>query len=268
MFVSFQVRVKSAPKEDKGENSGTKDVRNRPKWGQGGTKKSKPLKNSDKDPTYQKNRKQREARRKERQERLLAQADKFAKYVPGDQTVASRARSRSPPLNRTSARSRSPPQGRSRQTMDSRATQRFRSLRSVAPSPPVPALLKPNDPGPQMESDLGLDIDEGTSHSQMSQRSRTNNEESFRRRAPSPPVPAIKHRSHVENDYNVDNYNYDNLNAEDSSSNIERKDRVESRGQSDINGQFVPFVRSTNVLDPAHAESPVPMSRENTAVRF
>ena len=115
---------------------------------------------------------------------------------------------------------------------------------------------------------LGLDIDEGTSHSRMSQRSRTNNEESFRRRAPSPPVPAIKHRPHVENDYNVDNYNYDNLNAKDSGSNIERKDRVESRGQSDINGQFVPFVRSTNVLDPAHAESPVPMSRENTAVSF
>ena len=28
------------------------------------------------------------------------------------------------------------------------------------------------------------------------------------------------------------------------------------------NGQFVPFIRSTNVLDPAHAEDPMPMSRE------
>ena len=268
MFVFLQVRVKSAPKEDKEENNYTKDVKNRPKWGQGGTKKSKPLKNSDKDPSYQRNRKQREARRKERQERLLAQADKFAKYIPGDPTAASRARSRSPPLNRTSPTSRSPPQGRSRQTLDSRATQRSRSVRSVAPSPPVPALLKPYDPIPQMESDLGIDINEGASHSRMSQRSRTNNEEGAGRRAQSPPVPAIKHRSHVDNDYNVDAYNYDTLNAKNSSSNIERKDRVESRGQSEINGQFVPFVRSTNVLDPAHAESPVPVSRENTAVRF
>ena len=241
-----------------------KDVKNRPKWGQ--TQKSKAVKNSDKDPTYQRNRRQREARRKERQEKLLAEADKYARYVPGDPTAASRARSKSPPLNRTSPRSRSPPPGISRQTIGSRATQRTRSVRSVAPFPPVPALRKPHDPAPEMESDLGNALDDSASQGRISQRSRVDNQETSRNRPNSPPIPTLKHRPQIDNDYDVDAYNYDNFNTKDPSS--ERKDRVQSRGQLDVNGQFVPFVRSTNVLDPAHAESPVPVSRENTAVSY
>ena len=184
--------------------------------------------------------------------------------MPGDPTSASRARSKSPPLSRTRVRSMSPPQGQSRQTIDSRATQRTQSVRSIAPSPPVPALRKPHDPAPEMESDLGNALDAIENHGRISQRARRESQEPSHNRPNSPPIPALKHRPQVDNDYSVEVYNYENYNTKDSSS--EHKDRAQSRGQSDINGQFVPFVRSTNVLDPAHAESPVPMSRENTAV--
>ncbi len=248
--------MKSAPKEEKEEKADTKYTKERPKWGQG-TKGSKALKNSDKDPNYQRNKKLKEARRKERQQKLLAEADKYAKYVPGDPTSSSRARSRSPPKSRSieaksrsSETSRSPPstQGPSRQTLESRSTLRSRSVRSIAPSPPVPSLRKTHDSS-------AADAD---SHDLQ--------ENHAQNRPKSPPIPALKHKPHPDSDFSVDTYNYDNISSKDAELSDFNQEPKDGNGML-LNGQFVPFVRSTNVLDPAHAESPVPMSRENTAVR-
>ncbi len=253
--------MKSAPKEDSEDRSDSNELKNRPKWGQGTAKVSKAVKNSDKDPSYQRNKRQKEKRRRERQKQLLAEADKYAKYVPGDPAATGRGRSRSPPrsratttsrtdaTSRSNTTSRSPPQGRGGQTADSRATQRSRSVRGVALSPPIPALRKAHDPAPEMESELPVDLNGSANQGHVSQN-----------RSRSPPVPAMKHRLNVDDDYDVDTYNYEQLNGQEASDASAVVSRDGAPG-------VVPFVRSMNVLDPAHAESPVPISRENTAVR-
>lgn len=63
-------------------------------------------------------------------------------------------------------------------------------------------------------------------------------------RARSPPLPSI--RRHADSSQEVDKY----------------RDRQPVVAASQTN--FVPFIRSSNILNPAHAESPLPMSREPT----
>ncbi len=269
-------------------------MKNRPRWGQGKTK-SKNIRQSERDPNYQRRKKKIEAQRAQRQQEMLAMAEKYSNRVPRAPTVASRARSRSPSIHRKSSRSRSPPQGQSRQRSESRSPPPRSRTRRVSQSPPVPAIRPAHDPAPQMESDLGLDLDfvDGNEDHSKSHRSRETertrarkssratsppvptlrNTEQHSVRGNSPPIPAVKHRSQLDNDYTMDAHSFENYNATDH--NTHRNASISSRNDKYMDklpvdlegdGQFVPFIRSTNILDPAHAESPVPLSRENTAV--
>ena len=79
----------------------------------------------------------------------------------------------------------------------------------------------------------------------------------------SPPIPSVKHRMNAGRgpalrvaDSKRDSYGDENeLNILSS-----RNDRVPG------NNDFVPFMRTSEVLDPAHAESPLPISREPTVM--
>ena len=126
------------------------------------------------------------------------------------------------------------------------------SHRVQSNSPPVPRLqLKENSPRNKPHEQLVSDRhDVGhhsrvdpTSHRLPSQTPGLNSVRTNRNtvRSNSPPVPAIKHKSEKYQD----------------------KGPIDAPKQ---NGDFVPFVRSQNVLDPAHAESPMPISREATQV--
>ena len=79
-------------------------------------------------------------------------------------------------------------------------------------------------------------------------------------RSISPPVPAIKHKL-------GSNQSATELNGYRETSDHRR---TVYRDSSPVappvhNGEFVPFIRSMDVLDPAHADSPIQMSRENSA---
>ena len=80
-------------------------------------------------------------------------------------------------------------------------------------------------------------------------------------RSISPPVPAIKHRL-------GSNQSATELNGHHETS--DHRHRTVYRDSSPVappvhNGEFVPFIRSMDVLDPAHADSPIQLSRENSA---
>ena len=85
---------------------------------------------------------------------------------------------------------------------------------------------------------------------------RTDTRLTGRRHSTSPPIPAIKHKlGYNQSTSDVNGYDHQRTVYRDSNP-------VEPPVD---NGEFVPFIRSMDVLDPAHADSPIQLSRENSA---
>ena len=82
------------------------------------------------------------------------------------------------------------------------------------------------------------------------------------RRSTSPPIPAIKHKlGYNQSASDVSGYGHQGA---------PHHQRTVYRDSNPVeppvhNGEFVPFIRSMDVLDPAHADSPIQLSRENSA---
>ena len=75
-----RVRVLSAPDSEKPKRP--VKIHERPRWGGGGKQVKKVVKQSEKDPHYEKRRRQIEAQREKRQQELLEESEKFASNVP------------------------------------------------------------------------------------------------------------------------------------------------------------------------------------------
>ena len=84
-------------------------------------------------------------------------------------------------------------------------------------------------------------------------------------RGHSPPVPALKHRN--DNDYNIDAYAFDSTNINNKIDT--HRSRYGDAGpiSPEVNGDFVPFVRTANILDPSVAAIPLPITKEPTVIR-
>lgn len=230
-----KVRVISAPKPEckKQRQEGAtrsktskQSVGQRPTWGYRNTENKKPVKQSDRDASHSTN--ERLRRRMNRQNELLDMVARNADLVPDYRAppTLSRARSRSYDSGAEEPRA-SHENSRSRKN----ASQNNRS-RSQSHSP-----VRRNRSRSQSRSPVRRNRSRSQSHSPVPAPKRSS-------RAPSPPLPSI--RRHVDSSQEVDKY----------------RDRLSVGGASQTN--FVPFIRSSNVLNPAHAESPLPMSREPT----
>ncbi|KAK0041536.1 trichohyalin [Biomphalaria pfeifferi] len=79
-------------------------------------------------------------------------------------------------------------------------------------------------------------------------------------RSASPPIPSIKHKAHGVADPANDPYHYINSYLRNSQGDNRYGD-VPLEPHSD---EFVPFMRTTEVLDPSRADEPVEISRENS----
>ncbi|XP_046560226.1 LOW QUALITY PROTEIN: coiled-coil domain-containing protein 66-like [Haliotis rubra] len=265
-----KVRVISAKKEDKAElKRGRQRERvakehqgDKTKWNYQNPKLRRNVKQSERDPFYEKKRQRSEERRKKRGKELLALVELNKPIIP-DQVGSNRSRGPSPnkegysPRNEydTKYRSLSPDrQNVKRRNNNSlsphRSQERMRGGQSPgrrrSPSPPIPTL-------------------------------RTNEVSGL-----SPPVPALRHKRDVgrgtqvlrldngyENSYDNDQYSYSNYNPPAS-------DRKSKQGHYlDRNpieapvdgGDFVPFTRTTEILDPARAVEPMQLSRENSKIK-
>ncbi|CAL1547997.1 unnamed protein product [Lymnaea stagnalis] len=75
-------------------------------------------------------------------------------------------------------------------------------------------------------------------------------------RSVSPPIPSVKHRTQVPND--ADPYTYANSFLRNSQTNTKYGDAALEMDE------FVPFLRTTEILDPSKANEPVAISRENS----
>ena len=243
-----KVRVQSAEKETKKPPK----ITERPKWGQKSVPK-KAVKQSERDPNYQRRQAERQQRSEQRQRELLEMAQQNAPDVARRTTTNSRTRSksrdgrarsnsRSRPtsgnepedhnlVSRT--RSRSPPREARRAAREERISRADSGSRSQ-PVPQSPDASLPSyspDPQPTYYE----------SHSQLANGRH------------SPPIPAIKHRLDVDSD----------------EPRLESILSTRNKPKEPVNltdTNFVPFLRSDSVLDPTRAEDPVPISREATAV--
>ncbi|XP_052780199.1 trichohyalin-like isoform X3 [Mya arenaria] len=222
----------------------------RPMWGYKNPNLKKPQKQSEKDPFYDQKKKESEARRVKREHKLLAlvEANKDIipdYYVPPTQRTRSRSRSQSPysdiemasPRQATIKRrskSHSPDSFRLPSNTDqlpgqSGAHGKHRRRESVSPPPHAHGHATPQEYAGE-------------------------DNRSYDNRNKSPPVPAIRHK---DSNRTAANAGYRKGGKYDDD------DPLQVPVQ---NGEFVPFTRTVDILDPAKAEEPLPLSREATRV--
>lgn len=207
----------------------------KPKWGYQNKEHRQAMKQSERDPFYERKKKQAEQRKIEREQRLLGLVAANKNVIPSEKPLAHRSnidpsgyhvrdRSKSPTQSK---RTVSPVHGRNKQHV-----------------PP----LKLNQPAPRTD---------------MYPEFRSN----------SPPVPTVHHKinsqrdiqakdTDLRNNYNLDLYNYNNNQRQKPGKYTD----TEPFAAPVFNGEFVPFMRTTEILDPADAASPMPLSREVTKV--
>lgn len=94
------------------------------------------------------------------------------------------------------------------------------------------------------------------------------------RRGVSPPVPALRRKlkqeiDKGEQDIQMDTYNYDHIKSVSQQARPVRKTNKYADVQVDSQSphtDFIPFTRTSEVLDPAYADSPLPISREQSSI--
>jgi hypothetical protein len=226
----------------KGHQTTTKSLR-KPEWNYRNVERKQALKQSERDPTYE----QRRQRRLERQRELLAQAAANESRVP--RRYMSRATSELPEhdsviggggSSRFTPRSPRGHGGDWTAQNPAVATMGFsprHQLEQRRSSPDVsPHRRQQHDvdpPSPRSRKGSIVTAATAAEHHRMS-----------------PPIPAIKHRQQDTDHSAAHTYRYN----------------AESDEPVPTSGDFVPFTRTSEILDPVHAESPLPVSREPTAM--
>ena len=210
----------------------------RPKWGFKNKESIKPKKQSEKDPFYERKKRESDMRRTKREQRLLAMVDANKAVIPDYYVPPPRSRSRS----------RDPSPFSDVEIASPRMVKQSRRSKS-------------HSPHRHQEQTNVLTVNHGrrAGASPVSTKAESIQEQQSIMSRPSqnrsPPVPALKHR---QNNQNMDNM-----------SSHRKQGRYGDVDPLDIpiqNGDFVPFTRTIEVLDPTKAEEPLPLSREATRV--
>ncbi|XP_033746697.1 trichohyalin-like isoform X2 [Pecten maximus] len=244
-----RVRVKSAAKEEtkkyqrkpeppveKKSKPRTKEEKEKekPKWNFQNKRRKKPVKQSEKDLNFVEKRKQSEMRRLKREQELLNLVNMNRDRIPTERPkgAACNSRGHSPVSDHEGHRSRSIERFNASRRSKSHSPENISARRHQTYRTHSPNLT-------QRSSSPGQKVVES---SRITARGR------------SPPVPALR--------YKKDNA-YDVQLAERSARKYADNDPLEIPL---TDGNFVPFLRTVEVLDPARASSPLHISREPTAV--
>ncbi|XP_052284957.1 trichohyalin-like isoform X3 [Dreissena polymorpha] len=222
----------------------------RPKWGYKNPAAKKPQKQSEKDPFYEQKKKESDERRVKREQQLLAlvEANKDIipdYYVPDSQRISrSRSRSKSPFSDIEMASPR-----------EVKLNRRSRSMTSLTPESHGHHgdSYHTHNKGSHKEgwnrhrspSPPDSEVRQTPSHDNVDRPSRS--------RVKSPPVPAIRRKT--DSDQKAENAKRGG-----------KYDDADPLNKPVQNGDFVPFTRTIEVLDPSKAEEPLPLSREATRV--
>ncbi|XP_074645471.1 uncharacterized protein LOC141901853 isoform X2 [Tubulanus polymorphus] len=202
-------------------------------WNYQNRQHMRPQKNSEKDPNYARRKKAIDARRAQREQELIKQAEANRNMIPVE-PYERRTRSLSRPTaqkDETKAARRKTPEPKSNQR-----NQATKGGRSSSPAPTRDRQRIEHSPPPER------------TRPQSPSRNETHESPSGRE---SPPVPAVKHRLADENhreQHSKHKYGAD-----------------EHAGLQDE--EFVPFLRSSAFLDPSESQKPLPVSREATCVQ-
>lgn len=221
------------------------ELDSRPMWGYKKTHNKKPQKQSEKDPYFEQKKRISDARRDRRERQLLAMVEANKPVIP-DYYIPKSSRARSRGVSPYSDVEMASPRGvhpgrRSKSHSPNRLVLQSDRDRSHLHSYGSDRQRYQNQSSPPRgRADLPTIHDRSVEH-----------QPSITRNA-SPPVPALKHKT-------VANQNSD--------SRLRKGGKYGDVDPLDIpvqNGEFVPFTRTIDVLDPTKAEEPVPFSRETT----
>lgn len=219
------------------------ELDSRPMWGYKNAHNKKPKKQSEKDPYFEQKKHASDARRDRRERQLLAMVEANKPVIP-DYYIpkSSRSRSRGDASPYSDVEIETPREVRPGRRSKSHSPNRLvlQSDRSHGYGNDRQRNQSQSSP-PRGRADLPAIHDRSFEQPSMT-------------RNASPPVPALKHKT-------VANQNNE--------SRFKKGGKYGDVDPLDIpvqNGEFVPFTRTIEVLDPTKAEEPVPFSREGTDV--
>ena len=284
-----KVRLKSADtnqQETKRKKEPVK-LKERPRWGTSNPKAKKPVKQSERDPFYAKRKKAQEKRQQELMRMVEANTQRVTQRTKS--STSQKARSRSP----SNGKSRSVSRGRGRSqspTVRILKNNSDKDHEEFSETSRQKSRESKRTHGNDIETSRGdsrksrIDthrseghragdkLDSHRSHSPPAAPGRTSG------RSQSPPIPSVRNRSVNQHTlttaaqtpghqsslstsgFNIEANNYHQFKRRQANGGL-GPDSAETSSQD----QFVPFLRSSARLDPVHADSPLPLSRENTA---
>lgn len=237
--------VSNAPSKrtvkDKPEQTGPKQ---RLAWNQ--KQRKTVVKNSERDPFYQQKKEQSEVRRARRERQLQYLQELNSENIPTEH--ASRSKSRHEHCSPRREGESEAGENRGRKV----ANARTRGDASHDHSPNVLSLLNNND-GELQNQGGGGRVRRGAVSPAPQYPLSTGRS--------SPAIPTVRHRAMANPNSDKDPYFHANQQFRESHSNTKYGD---ASFLPSADGEFVPFMRTTEILDPARAEEPMAMSRENS----
>ncbi|GFO03433.1 coiled-coil domain-containing protein 66 [Plakobranchus ocellatus] len=263
---SRKVHVKSgeeanrrAGKPPAGGRPGKRPVKEKPEkeepkqrlaWNQ--KEKKTVVKNSERDPFYQQKKEQSEARRARRERQLQYLQELNSDNIPTHK--ASRSKSRHEHCSPRRDGEPETVEHRGRKMANSRAGKDGHENDNHNHSPDILYLHNNSDETGQKRQDVGNTRHRGRSKSPAPRYPLSTGRSS-------PLIPTVRHRTAADPNADRDPYLHANQYLRESQSDTRYGDAaILPIGD----GEFVPFMRTTEILDPARAEEPMAMSRENS----
>ncbi|GFR94339.1 coiled-coil domain-containing protein 66 [Elysia marginata] len=210
------------------------------------------VKNSERDPFYQQKKEQSEARRAKRERQLQYLQELNSENIPTEH--ASRSKSRHEHCSPRRDGEPEPVENRGRKVANARGRRDASRDRQCSHSPNVLSLLN-NDDGGGRRQEGGGNARRGARSKSPAPRYPLSTGRS------SPAIPTVRHRAMADSNSDKDPYLHANMQLRDSQSNTKYGDAA---FLPVADGEFVPFMRTTEILDPARAEEPMALSRENS----
>lgn len=263
-----KVRVKSADnvdgnldKQNKKPPMGKKGplkISERPKWGAQNPKQVKNKKQSERDPFYQRKMEERRERRAKREKELLALVEANKRVIPSDKGAGRREEKVEHEGLTDRAHHEEEEEDRNHGMDRSGQYDRLENVRGRQTQSPPLARMRDRSPTTSYRGDSRTTV--VTTH------------------AHSPPIPALRHKMDIwkdpqdfANDYRLETHSYNNY--QPSRPGQTQVKPPNSHYQDDPfedapfePSDFIPFTRTSEVLDPGRAAVPVIVSRESSAV--
>ncbi|KAK3601584.1 hypothetical protein CHS0354_027829 [Potamilus streckersoni] len=218
----------------------------RPKWNYQNREYKNPVKQSEKDPFFEQRKRESDYRRLKREKQLIAMVEANKGIIPDYRHTPSHSREMSPSSD-VGGRT---PRG------EQKTPRRARSLSPARLESSTDFLAVHHESSPRKKH---------TSQPSNKERTRSPDDRSRSHKIhdTSPIVPALRHRLDSQRSENQENYIHP----------ITQKKKGGKYGDIDPldvpvrDGDFAPFTRTIDILDPRNAREPMPLSREGTQIK-